>query len=646
MQNVKVMQLFFKAALKRGRGMPNAAEKLARDKIQRHQEKLEQVDQAVKHLLRQFKEAQPEGGLVWTVQVSYNNTLAAIRTRKQASGPSAQKFSQLHLRFLLPDVVDYDIHNCCFTILHQLIERLEPCMPCPPSVVATLKELATNRDAICVDKLGVTKPEGKQLLLEVFNGAHLAPQWQDNAFLKEVQKASFFCRWLACTNLPSAYVHCAGDAKRKQPDVSTLFFFWTAVEDYILQIWVEYLLQLRPQHLSLHYDGVRVDRETVRAHRDLGKAAEEHIATKTGFRVNIAEKHHRTLLEEWRFLAGAAVEMVDMPNSLRSNSIAAALYRLGGAEMQNKVVELTAHTGPESKPLRYKDFVEATAVRLQAQLSPTKLLQGSYLLHVEYGSQPHALCVGVIVAVESVTVWHAEQRIVLPLSAFMCSLSASSAEAAACVAFRVSQQGGAASQEACDVLLDLQAGADQNSDGGSVEGADDGDITVNPGADLLQKLRTEVSLAQRERYQKNGGRWRCPLCPFRSFGNRPGRVSEHIQKHHKTSNQFCASGTKQMKVVVALWDHDKFCSRDGENYLQRSATVLRASVKPPLKPSASDIDRDIRLVLTGTGPEYINFSAIADQPLRRARNIYYSRCFAHLVYMEMLLCDAKVTKWH
>ena len=34
---------------------------------------------------------------------------------------------------------------------------------------------------------------------------------------------------------------------------------WTAVEDNILEAWVSYLRRQDYQHISLHYDGVRID---------------------------------------------------------------------------------------------------------------------------------------------------------------------------------------------------------------------------------------------------------------------------------------------------------------------------------------------------------------------------------------------------
>ena len=70
--------------------------------------------------------------------------------------------------------------------------------------------------------------------------------------------------------------------------------------------------------------------------------------------------------------------------------------------------------------------------------------------------------------------------------------------------------------------------------------------------------------------------------------------------------------------------------------------MLRTTVRPSLPCSTNEIDRHIRLVLTGSGPEYWNLKAVIDSPdLRRARNLYYTREFAELIFRELLMCHAK-----
>ena len=177
-----------------------------------------------------------------TRSVSYKNTLGQLlRTRKQACNDSAQKCSRRLLLNLLPGCVHLDICNAGFVIMQQLVAKLSPCQEVPKVVTDTLESLANHREQVCSEKLRLGLSEGKQLLIEAFNGARLDPKWTTNDFLKDVQRTSYNCRWLACSGLPDVHQHCRRDSSKKQPDVSTMFFMLTAAEDYIMQSWVERL---------------------------------------------------------------------------------------------------------------------------------------------------------------------------------------------------------------------------------------------------------------------------------------------------------------------------------------------------------------------------------------------------------------------
>ena len=50
----------------------------------------------------------------------------------------------------------------------------------------------------------------------------------------------------------------------KWPAASTFAYMYQGAEDYILEAMVGYCLQFHASHLSLHYDGIRVDEGLVR----------------------------------------------------------------------------------------------------------------------------------------------------------------------------------------------------------------------------------------------------------------------------------------------------------------------------------------------------------------------------------------------
>lgn len=65
--------------------------------------------------------------------------------------------------------------------------------------------------------------------------------------------------------------------------------------------------------------------------------------------------------------------------------------------------------------------------------------------------------------------------------------------------------------------------------------------------------------------------FKCPLCPFRSFGKRKDYLRTHIAKHHTLRNQFVCSGTKQLKVATALFDND--CFQGPQRFRKRSCQL-------------------------------------------------------------------------
>ena len=85
--------------------------------------------------------------------------------------------------------------------------------------------------------------------------------------------------------------------------------------------------------------------------------------------------------------------------------------------------------------------------------------------------------------------------------------------------------------------------------------------------------------------------------------------------------------------------HAESLVRSPGKLLRRSAEMIRSTVQPSLNGAHNDIDWHIRLVLTGTGPEYRNATTVhVDDTLRRVRNLYYD----NFIYQECLLNHCKV----
>ena len=72
------------------------------------------------------------------------------------------------------------------------------------------------------------------------------------------------------------------------------------------------------------------------------------------------------------------------------------------------------------------------------------------------------------------------------------------------------------------------------------------------------------------------------------------------------ANQFVCSGTKPVKVILAMFDHAASSQVTATDLLQQNAALLRETVRPALKHNCNHIDKQIRLILDAAGPRYVN----------------------------------------
>ena len=197
-----------------------------------------------------------------SLPVTYRYKLDSVRTRRYADGHSVQNLGTAWQAVALADTIDLDIENCCFTLLLQVLEKVEPQHESWPSVKETLRLCATQRKHVIENKLKLTLPEGKFVLQKVLNGGLPPDTLASNAFIQELQRASLFCRWVAATLLKDTAWPSWVQLKEK-PDVSVLTYFWNIVEDLVVESWIQQLMPLGSRHMSLHFDGIRVDHDVV-----------------------------------------------------------------------------------------------------------------------------------------------------------------------------------------------------------------------------------------------------------------------------------------------------------------------------------------------------------------------------------------------
>jgi hypothetical protein len=70
-----------------------------------------------------------------------------------------------------------------------------------------------------------------------------------------------------------------GDAQCEWPEASAFSHLWMGVEDFISEKWADFCMQQGPDHLSLHYDGIRIDKGTIQNHAARASRSAEEGST-------------------------------------------------------------------------------------------------------------------------------------------------------------------------------------------------------------------------------------------------------------------------------------------------------------------------------------------------------------------------------
>ena len=336
-------------------------------------------------------------------EVRYEYKLQGVRTRRYAREPFAvQRLSQWMQSAALPHTLDLDIENCCFVLILQMLTKLEPVHDAWPAVQETLRLCAKEHSTVVSNRLKMSLAEGKQLTQKIFNGGAIPPEHARNQFLIDLQTASIFCRWTAASLFPEAYTQIL--EYKERPDVSILTYFWNVAEDIVLDSWLRKLQPLNPKHLSLHFDGVRVDAGI--AGNNLQAFCNEcgsHIERETDFKVFIRPKSHLCFLKMLH--AKTDSEKVDCAPELQApgNCILQALHHLGfgrqALEMQSNGDSPHEEYFRRKKHRTYAQVAEACGVPLKPRLELSELSSGMrFLIHCVPDGKPHCLAVEILEA--------------------------------------------------------------------------------------------------------------------------------------------------------------------------------------------------------------------------------------------------------
>ena len=71
------------------------------------------------------------------------------------------------------------------------------------------------------------------------------------------------------------------DSLTRWPEQSAVYYLWAAAEDIVMTAWLHFALQHQPRHLSLHYDGMRVELPQGVTAADFSEQCSKHILALT-----------------------------------------------------------------------------------------------------------------------------------------------------------------------------------------------------------------------------------------------------------------------------------------------------------------------------------------------------------------------------
>ena len=87
-------------------------------------------------------------------------------------------------------------------------------------------------------------------------------------------------------------------------------------------------------------------------------------------------------------------------------------------------------------------------------------------------------------------------------------------------------------------------------------------------------------------------------------------------------------GTKHLRAIMSLFRCDSYRGRRQADYLRRSAVLIRSSVGALSSSHRLSVDKEFRLVLSGSNPRFMEKEiSTGTLAIRRCGNMFYDREF-------------------
>jgi len=582
-----------------------------------------------------------------------------------AQNAGAQLLPQRAQRRVLGHTVDLDMANAMTVILAELVDKLQLVDASTfRNEYATLQNLAANRDGLISSELHEGAAIGKQVLLVTLQGGAAPDHLQTTALVKQVTRVARWLRWLACSVLEEVYEQRAV-AGKAWPESSCLSILWQIVESYLVQRWIEWIPEMgAPRHLSLHFDGLRVDRSFCESISgsvpSFIERSQNEIFSRTTFKVKLVEKQHLSLLDHVRSGATPTDDRLSVDPSLmrEGNCILLALFHLrdaipAAAAVAWSASSLAADAARDIRCRTYREVFEIGHVPFRATFGYHSHAGATAVLHCEADGRPHALPVRVSADGAETVVYDGDVARRFPSGRFVDMIHRS-VDRKLIVTFHVGQALARLRSSPGDAVLppaalsdlaDLAAGASSELSSGETRAR----------AEMLECLRLEVreytetlscrllhACRQRLRAKGPSSGHRCALCPEGIYSSWQ-QLLDHVRTDHVWGNYFSPCGRKFLNLVYAVFDSDRFAERRPQQLLRRAARMLRDMLATDSTRLRRRLDRSIVLLLTGKGPRYVQRADVSlREDVLRVGQFYIDRHFAAIVLQQALLQNGRV----
>ena len=433
-----------------------------------------------------------------------------------------------------PHTLDIDIQNCACHILHQIIEKTQPKPPLPKDLASMFDEATKNRPAFLA-RLNVDATEGKKIMNTVLNGGAPPENLKKNEAIISLQEISLYIRWVAMNLLYEDYMSLRDNKEKTFPSASIMSLLWQSVENMILQAWAEHIVAMKPKHISLHFDGVRVSKEVATSVDSFIEQCQQVIKEKKSFDIKIAMKTHGTFMELVQERGTPCAASRTMPNQLLmlGNCIPCTMWHCfpeSKAVLSAAVQDITQKCNEEAKKLGYRSYRSVAATTGLELVGCTGLPPDSvksFLLHYEGNGHPHCVCVKHDPAGGAISILDGGSGFRMTARQLTEIVSSSVDESTILSYWKPSNENRPDSKNT--VLLDMVAGGndegldtgtDSEEDTCSRKPSDDqeGSVVIDDGIPRMLDNEVKAMLEQAKKPKRAvNGRRQCSGCPFRSF---------------------------------------------------------------------------------------------------------------------------------